>query len=225
MIIFTTDTLHHRYFISYLAEKGFVPKCIFLEETSVTPKFPIGPIFEEEQNKFENKKWKNTKKLNSFNLYKTPNINSLLDKIKIYNNEQLVVFGTRKIDDNILNNFKIPPINIHWGDSRRYRGLDSDLWAIYHNDYDSIGVSIHEVVRQLDKGKIIYFRKMKIIKNMLCSHIRYYTTVIASELVVKILKQNYIIKKDGGNGRYYSFMPLDLKKIVEKKFNLYCAEI
>ena len=60
---------------------------------------------------------------------------------------------------------------------------------------------------------------------MLCSHIRYYTTVIASELVVKILKQNYIIKKDGGNGRYYSFMPLDLKKIVEKKFNLYCAEI
>ena len=225
MIIFTTDTLHHRYFISYLAEKGFVPKCIFLEETSVTPKFPIGPIFEEEQNKFENKKWKNTKKLNSFNLYKTPNINSLLDKIKIYNNEQLVVFGTRKIDDNILNNFKIPPINIHRGDSRRYRGLDSDLWAIYHNDYDSIGVTIHEVVPQLDKGKIIYFRKMKIIKNMLCSHIRYYTTVIASELVVKILKQNYIIKKDGGNGRYYSFMPLDLKKIVEKKFNLYCAEI
>ena len=67
MIIFTTDTLHHRYFISYLVEKGFVPKCIFLEETSVTPKFPIGPIFEEEQNKFENKKWKNTKKLNSFN--------------------------------------------------------------------------------------------------------------------------------------------------------------
>ena len=51
MIIFTTDTLHHRYFISYLAENGFVPKCIFLEETSVIPKFPVGPIFEEEQYK------------------------------------------------------------------------------------------------------------------------------------------------------------------------------
>ena len=26
-------------------------------------------------------------------------------------------------------------------------------------------------------------------------------------------------------GRYYSFMPLDLKRIVEKKFELYCESL
>ena len=53
-------------------------------------------------------------------------------------------------------------------------------------------------------------------------HIRYHTTLIAYDLVLETLRDislgtvNFIPQTKFG--RYYSFMPLDLKRIAEKKF-------
>ena len=118
---------------------------------------------------------------------------------------------------------------MHRGIAQKYRGLDSDLWAIYHQDYKSIGVTIHLVEEKLDTGAIIYQKEMKLIKNMKIFQIRYYTTLIATDLVKKTIAdyssgalQPVPQEKIG---RYYSFMPLDLKSIVTNRFNLYCKNI
>jgi hypothetical protein len=57
--------------------------------------------------------------------------------------------------------------------------------------------------------------------------IRYYTTLIAAELVIKAVGQ-YLRSGElpsypqPQEGRYYSFMPIELKRVVAEKFNKYC---
>ena len=57
--------------------------------------------------------------------------------------------------------FKFGLINVHRGIINKYRGLDSDLWAIYHKDLDNIGVTIHKVDENLDTGKRNRSKKIK----------------------------------------------------------------
>ena len=96
------------------------------------------------------------------------------------------------------------------------KGLDSDLWAIYHDDFNNIGVTIHKVDTELDTGDFSYSKSLKLDKNMQIFQLRFYTTLLAYELVKKTLLDfiNGDIKfsKQKKIGRYYSFMPIQLKK-------------
>ncbi|WP_275541646.1 formyltransferase family protein, partial [Campylobacter concisus] len=46
-------------------------------------------------------------------------------------------------------------INLHNGINPRYRGI-GNFWAIYENNFDLIGVTIHYVDSGIDTGKIIF---------------------------------------------------------------------
>ena len=104
----------------------------------------------------------------------------------------------------------------------KYRGMDSDLWAILENKKNLIGITIHEIEKKLDTGKTFYEKKLKI-KNLKIHQIRYYTTVLAIKyliiLVKNILKGKKIKKRKLKLGKYFTFMPLNLKKICKLKFN------
>ena len=134
------------------------------------------------------------------------------------------MFGTRKIDERIIKLFKTKKflINIHRGIMTKYRGMDSDLWAILENKKNLIGITIHEIEKKLDTGKTFYEKKLKI-KNLKIHQIRYYTTVLAIKyliiLVKNILKGKKIKKRKLKLGKYFTFMPLNLKKICKLKFN------
>jgi hypothetical protein len=52
LILLTTKTDHHIYYINRIAQAFFV-RAIFFEEDQIQPKFPVGPLFEEEQSLFE----------------------------------------------------------------------------------------------------------------------------------------------------------------------------
>ena len=51
-------------------------------------------------------------------------------------------------------------LNIHFGDCLNYRGLDSNLWALYHRDKPSLGISIHLVESMLDGGDRVIFTSL-----------------------------------------------------------------
>jgi methionyl-tRNA formyltransferase len=140
-----------------------------------------------------------------------------------------VVFGAGKISSDVIKMFPDGLINVHRGISEKYRGLDSELWAVYHQDYGNIGVTIHKVEELLDTGDIIFKQKLKLKSGMKTYQLRYYTSLIATNLVIKTLKDylsgTLLQKKQKKKGRYYSFMPLELKKIVNDKFNHYCEKI
>ena len=233
IIVLSTDTLHHRFFINKMRKEGIVFKKIFFETSHVESPFPTGPLFEEKEKRFEEDHFFEnvSKDMGNEDIALVANINDKTAKNQI---EELspdfgIVFGTGKIQPNVITLFKDGLINVHRGIAQEYRGLDSDLWAIYHNDYQNIGVTIHLIVPELDTGDIVFQERLKMFSGLKIEHIRYYTTVIATKLVLDTLKQyldsNLTVYGQGQIGRYYSFMPLDLKKVVSVKFDKYVKRV
>lgn len=226
IIFLSTDTLHHRYIIKLFEEKKIkIDKYIF-ETTHVKPKFKVDPFLNYKTYIFEKKNFfkKYSTKIDMTKVYKVKNINStnserFLEKIKP---DLAIVFGTRKINKNIISMFKFGLINVHRGMIDKYRGLDSDLWAIYHQDLNNIGVTIHKVDENLDTGKVIDQKKLKITKKIKIYQLKFFTTILAGNMLINILKKftknlRFKFKNIKRNGRYYSFMPLEIKKVLRIK--------
>ena len=232
VLILSTDTPHHRYFINTLYEKGVVNSPCIFETTHVTAPFTTGPFLEEEQKAFEREHFFQTvpfELLPEVVMVKNINEADSIDKIKAIAPDFAVSFGVRKILPQVIGLFGDGIINVHRGIAQQYRGLDSDLWAIYHRDYENTGVTIHCVAPELDTGEIVFQQCLTLKQNMQIHHLCYYSTVIATELVAKALKDYHsgCLKTFPQEklGRYYSFMPLDLKRQMAKRFNTYCETL
>jgi folate-dependent phosphoribosylglycinamide formyltransferase PurN len=226
--LLSTDTLHHRALIKELSERGIFFDSVVFESTSVLPQFEIGPCFDQEQEAFELANWGKVEL--DIEPIIVENINSP-DTLRFFSGrstDMAVVFGTRRIAKPLLEKFDLI-INVHRGQADRYRGLDSDLWAAYHSDWGGLGVTVHVVDENLDTGDLVCWKQLALFKNLRCSQIRYYTTNIAIELIFDSIR-NYcdgrlVAEPQTEVGRYYSFMPLSIKKIVEAKFNKYCEQL
>lgn len=233
IIILSSDTVHHRYFFNKLIKKGVLIDSIIFETTHVKPPFDTGPLFEAEEKGFEKENFFSdvSYSLEGFNIFQFENVNSESSEelIRKINPDLGIVFGTRKIQSHIISLFPDGLINVHRGIAQLYRGLDSDLWAIYHGDYNNIGVTIHMIENRLDTGNIIYQETMPIKKKMKTFQIRYYTSIIATNLILKSIEDyfsgSFKTYPQKSLGRYYSFMPIQIKKIVNKKFNRYCNSL
>ena len=204
---------HHKIFTNYLLKKK-INLSILVVKNNIKKKFhtnyisQIQNIYEKKQLKKTNFYTKKIKYEKIDNINSKKNINFFKKKFDIG-----VSFGCDKLDMNVVKQFRYGIINVHRGIIEKYRGLDSDLWAIYHKDLKNIGVTIHFINANLDKGNIILQRKL-IKKKIVIKKIRLETTLSAAYLVNKILKNYKRIKskKQKEFGRYYSFMPSILQK-------------
>ena len=154
----------------------------------------------------------------------TKSVNNIADELSNLH-DYGIVFGTGKIGERIIDQFSGKLINVHRGIIQEYRGLDSDLWAIYHNDFGDIGTTIHLVEKQLDAGPVINQGRILINKDMKIYQLRYYTTIMAADLVIEAIEKNILPQPQSKLGRYYSHMPLILKKTVAEKFDKYVANL
>lgn len=66
----------------------------------------------------------------------------------------IVISGTRRISDSILNKAKLK-INLHHGLVPMYRGVSSSSWVVYERDFGSFAVTVHEPIAELDKGMVL----------------------------------------------------------------------
>ncbi len=232
-VILSTDTAHHRYFINRILDEGIsITACIF-ETTHVHPPFHTGPCFEDKENAFEAENFfKDVRKdLDRVHVDTVESVNDDQCKalLKKYKPDYGCLFGTRKIKPHVIESYKDLLLNVHRGIPHRYRGVDSDLWAIYHRDWDNIGTAIHKVDVTLDTGKFAGMGWLKLKKDMKIWQLRYYTTIIGTDIVIKAFKDYLagILKLTPQEevGRYYSFMPLCLKETMVPKFNSYCEKL
>jgi methionyl-tRNA formyltransferase len=68
----------------------------------------------------------------------------------------IAVCGTTVIKPEIFTLAPLGAVNIHTGITPNYRSADPIFWAIYHNEPDQVGVTIHFVDKGIDTGTIIY---------------------------------------------------------------------
>lgn len=229
IMVLSTDTNHHRYFLNEIRAAGISIASVIFETSSVQAPFPTGPLYEDEQDLFERQRWVGKLDLAHFDIHEVPNVNLATGRIAALNPDIGVVFGSRRLTPELISCFPAGLINVHRGIAEEYRGLDSDLWAIYHGDWGNIGVTLHMVDAELDAGDIVFQKCMTLSANMRLSHVRAHTSEIAAMGMIDVLKQwqsgALSRRRQTTKGRYYSFMPIDIKRIVHRKFNLHCESL
>jgi methionyl-tRNA formyltransferase len=101
----------------------------------------------------------------------------------------IVVFGTRILKGQILNLARVDMLNIHRGILPKYRGGGLPMWELYHNDFQSLGVTIHQCTAQLDAGAIVGQKHYVLEPDDGIHTLRYKTTRLAADLLIELIRQ------------------------------------
>lgn len=233
LVIFSTDTKHHRYFINKIA-KDFEICSIIYERNKLEKDYVTGPFFDGEENIFEDKFFEEVEyEINDRNMIEVHNVNQkpLVKYIEHLEPDLGISFGTGLIKPYIFNIPKWGTINIHRGCIDSYRGLDSDLWALYNNEFDKIDVTVHYIDENLDTGDVLLKKNLPLDKVNNIYEMKYHTTVIATEMVMEILNKflSRNDKIDGEKqaklGKYFSAMNLEEKHKALDNFLTYKMDI
>ena len=145
------------------------------------------------------------------------------DFLTDFNAELSLCFGTRKICLNTLNKLNPNTFNFHGADPEKYRGLDSQLWALWHRDYGELKTCLHQLNETLDDGDIFNLLPIDMVKVKKIEDLRILNTENCVELALQLISKlscriNLSLKKQSLKGKYYSAMPAVLKDIVIKRF-------
>ena len=229
--ILTTKTAHHVFFENSIFKK-FNSIITIHEINSIKPQFSTKVHFEIKRDHYERKVFFKYKKFKfKSNSFKVADINSkkTIDILEKNNIKFILVFGTKKISRNIVDRFYGNIFNLHGGNPEKYRGLDSHYWSIYHGDF-KLYTCLHVLNNKLDDGKIIFKKSIKLKKNLRIFQLRELNTLNCIDIALNLFRLLHLGKKikttkQKNIGRYYSFMPSQLKINLEKKFLNYCNKL
>lgn len=234
LAVLTTKTTHHTWFIQKLNESYKDIFCI-LETESLKAKFQTEHPFERERDLYEqshilNNKDHQIKDLVYTKEFRKINDAGVLQALNNFSPDLIIVFGTGKIKENLIETFKGRILNLHGGDPELYRGLDTHLWAIYHNDFSNITTTIHHLDVELDRGNIIKKQKLNLKSVSHLYQLRAINTETCLDLTISainMLKDSNTIASSPQEsiGRYYSFMPSDLKEVCNNKFTKFKSQL
>lgn len=229
--LLTTKTTHHIFFENCIFKK-FNNIITIYETNFIKPQFSTKSHFESRRDIYEKKVFFKNKKFNfkskSFEVASI-NSNKTLNILKNKNIKFILVFGTKKIRASIVDRFHGKIFNLHGGNPEKYRGLDSHYWSIYHGDF-KLDTCLHVLNSKLDDGKIIFKKNIKLKKNLKIIQLRELNTLNCIDMSFSLFGLLYSKKKikttkQKNVGRYYSFMPSQLKTNLEKKFQNYCKKL
>lgn len=150
LAVLTTDTPHHRWFIAGLA---MAPVVVLYERRAGKSV----PFMEAEQDApFGDVRLPERKAMIEVHSANQPGVPEYLRANGI---EAAISFGIGKL---LRSTFAAPPlgtINVHRGIIERYRGLDSEFWAVHRGERDHIGTTLHFVDDDLDTGAVVAQRR------------------------------------------------------------------
>ena len=231
VIVLTTETLHHTYYVKKITYYCENLLCIIEKQPSSI--FTCGnssfitDSMQHEKNVFFGGKTEKledvcpTRSVDNINDLTTTNI------VNLFNPDIIIVYGTRQIHKSFLMNLNCLIVNLHGGNPEEYRGLDTNLWAAYHNDFSNVSLTIHKVLPRLDTGAIYSTNRLNISKLEGLHQLRATTTMQAiadSETLLKSKNINLTpFRKQRKLGRYYSSFPNCLLKRAQRNFEIYYA--
>jgi hypothetical protein len=144
--------------------------------------------------------------------------------------DAIIVFGTGKIPPGVIRSARIACLNLHGGNPEQYRGLDTHLWAIYHQDFGNLITTLHSVDSGLDTGDIVFQTKLALTRGTRLSRLRSVNTGACIDLTRLAFHSLGTTGKLPSRplatiGRYYSSMPRILKEICLQRFDRYVASL
>jgi len=230
IVILTTQTTHHTYFVLELV-KEFEVNAVFVERTVNTAFFDTHHSFEDDRDIYEKAVFFDNKELSLENVcqvieVETVNNHKSVNRLKEFKPEVVISFGVGKVKQEVIDVCPEGIINLHGGNPEEYRGLDSHLWAIYHGDYKNLIVTLHRLNEELDDGEIALQLPIKLEPGMKLYQLRRYNTEMCLQLTLSALDMfkrygRFISRPQLKQGRYYSFMPAALKEICQRRFEKY----
>jgi len=235
ILVLTTETSHHSYFVKKLSE-GFEDISVFCQngKQHVFP-YETNHSFESSREQLELKKWFDGDKVRLDSFAKTKSFDTLngdlaVDALAKENADIIIVFGTGRLSKRVLDLYPGKMFNLHGGDPERYRGLDSHLWAIYHQDFAALVTTLHCLDENLDTGDIISQCEVKITKDMPIEALRSANTETCVAMTVALIDAikrtgSVVFRKQIQVGRYYSAMPSVLKEICIEKFSRFTKQL
>lgn len=235
ILILTTETVHHAFFIKKISD-FFSNVCVYIENISKHKnQFTTDHPFEQRRNYYELERWFGGKEVKiseiaHTKLYEELNSTSAIDALSREGADVVVTFGTRLLKKEIIDLFPGKIFNLHGGDTSRYRGLDSHLWAIYHNDFDALITTLHHLDQDLDAGNIVMQGEIELSQGMSIESLRAVNTELCITMtcsLIDCISRSHIIpsRKLWNLGRYYSAMPKELKEVCVKRFTNYTKHI
>lgn len=235
LAILTTETLHHNYFVQEIARHHEIE--LIVEETqSLQAPFATFHPFEAEREQYEQARWFQDQAVPALQdfapLLQVKNINDkqAVNALNTLQPEVILVFGTGRIKAPLIRSCEQGILNLHGGNPERYRGLDSHLWAVYHRDFDALDTCLHRLNAELDDGEIIMRIPIPLEKDLPLHALRAVNTECCVELCRSALATYQALGKflsypQSHKGRYYSFMPQDLKALCLKRFERHTATL
>jgi methionyl-tRNA formyltransferase len=234
LVILTSNTPHHNYFVRNI-QRDLSQVSVFYETGAITPPYNTYHSYQDEQINHETNLWGESSL--EINREEVCHVSSIENVNDLDVNAELVrfadiciVFGTRRINTSVIDKLPKITVNLHGGDPEFYRGLDSHLWSIWHGDQSGLKTCLHMIKPTLDSGEIVEMEKLDL-KNVEYLHeLRAANTTACLKICHRFLAKvssnlELHFRPQIGIGRYYSFMPSELKQIVVKKFSTFRLEI
>jgi methionyl-tRNA formyltransferase len=220
-----TDTLHRSFIISKLLKLGINIKVCIFQTKPLQPIFDTRPTWEKNELHDLNLAFSSEINLEYNNHCKAfyvdeLNADNVIEILKAQEIEFFIVSGAGFIKNQLLQFIKGNSLNVHMGNASEYRGLDTNLWAIYHGEYKNIGITLHALDENLDTGEIYRYAPLKLEKDIPIWMLRYYETNLAVQMLYKACveseKGRVQLREQKKIGRYYSFMPGNIKNSLPK---------
>lgn len=236
VVVLSTETRHHTYFLNKLYPRFNIAAVVY-ERRRLKKDYPTGPFFADEEDAFEERFFDPA--LGGV----APTLPEELQKrvVQVHSVNQTgmaaylavlapdigITFGVGRVKPDV---FAVPrwgTINVHRGIPQDYRGLDSDLWAIYEGRFDKIGVTVHYVDADLDTGPVLLQERVPILAEDEIFHLRYKTSVVATRMVMAVLERMEALGgpvrgvPQSAAGPYYTAMPLEKKVEALRRFEDY----
>lgn len=232
--VLTTQTLHHAFFVNELSRCAKVELAVV--ETAVTaPVFAVAHPFETLRDNHEREVLFGGEERLVSSMVPELRVVSINDTeaaeaLSGLNPDLVFVFGTSHIKAPLIELCRGRLFNLHGGDPRQYRGLDSHLWAIYHRDFRALVTTLHEVELRLDTGAIVYQQALDVTQGLRLFELRAANTRVCVELARRSIAQHsatgrIVMQPIKDPGRYYSFMPAVLKDICVLNFEKYTKNL
>jgi len=100
----------------------------------------------------------------------------------------IAICGTSIIKDEIINLPASGVLNLHTGLPQKYRGVSTNPWAIYNEEPEYIGSTVHFVDPGVDTGKIIYQGRPQITTEDNPETLNVKAVKLGTKMMVKALK-------------------------------------